>query len=757
MNFREIPQPVGAPEASHAALSAHQIFRPGDIAAAHAAIAPAPGAESALAALPGANEPISPLIQLIMRMPGQVGLMSSFFEAIGNFILPHVQGLAGGFDPSIFTAHADAAASLGDGSSMIGLDHAAVDLSLLPQDAPVFSTDSIATGSTLDGSNLASNQPFNLHERDALGELLGDPRTVSGGVDPGKAVYEQAAGTDSEVLSGPSLTEGNPASHLSGTQRLFADHPSRGFGSMLAHSSGNAASSAVTPAQTVPVAQTASSVPSSFNVNGSPFQQVDANSAAGSFKDVVAPSGTENAGYALGNSNVDTQALGPSGSVGDRLSGASGGDQQYLAMDRTSQTFKPTLGNMPGNDYDANYLQQQPADASHHASHGSDAPLKGLKAEQLTLDGKHVPQAESAVAHAKAAAHQAASNTPSHSTAQSSSHSTVEHATHKAHDQIAHRVFHKVQYHHSAPALEQNAATPADTQNLQGAQEATTAVDQNGQPIADASQAGDAQIANPQPTTYTIRAGDCLWNIAKDQLGSATRWEEIYKINADVLGANPDMIFPGTQIQLPGVSPEVASHQLNAAGHYIVKPGDNLWNLSKEFLGGGEKWGEIYRANADVIGSNPSLIFPGQELTIPGAGDAASATVADAGSTAASTAGQQVATAASTSVPQAIAPAQDIANYGAQGTMDSGIPQQVDVPQTTPDAVSQQTMQAPAAVQPSVTAVPAANPPAPGPGAASAATLNTTPMSDAAPAAQSQPLVSSSLAGDLSNFLAKKK
>src|SRR6185369_7555911 len=114
------------------------------------------------------------------------------------------------------------------------------------------------------------------------------------------------------------------------------------------------------------------------------------------------------------------------------------------------------------------------------------------------------------------------------------------------------------------------------------------------------------------PKSYTIRAGDCLWNIARDHLGGGQNWGEIYSMNQDIIGTNPDLIMPGTTIHLPS-----GAHEIAEAGKYIVQPGDNLWNISRDHLGGGQNWGEIYHANEGIIGSNPNLIQPGQELTIP--------------------------------------------------------------------------------------------------------------------------------------------
>ncbi|WP_027717303.1 LysM peptidoglycan-binding domain-containing protein [Desulfovirgula thermocuniculi] len=49
---------------------------------------------------------------------------------------------------------------------------------------------------------------------------------------------------------------------------------------------------------------------------------------------------------------------------------------------------------------------------------------------------------------------------------------------------------------------------------------------------------------------------------------------------------------------------------------YVVKPGDTLWAIAKLTLGDGSRWKEIYEANKDVIGPDPNVIIPGQELRI---------------------------------------------------------------------------------------------------------------------------------------------
>ena len=53
-----------------------------------------------------------------------------------------------------------------------------------------------------------------------------------------------------------------------------------------------------------------------------------------------------------------------------------------------------------------------------------------------------------------------------------------------------------------------------------------------------------------------------------------------------------------------------------AAKTYTVQKGDSLWAIAARFYGKGSDYAKIYEANGDKI-SNPSLIYPGQVLTLP--------------------------------------------------------------------------------------------------------------------------------------------
>ena len=56
-------------------------------------------------------------------------------------------------------------------------------------------------------------------------------------------------------------------------------------------------------------------------------------------------------------------------------------------------------------------------------------------------------------------------------------------------------------------------------------------------------------------TTYTIEKGDTLSKIAKEQLGHASAWKQIFEANRDVID-DPDRIFPGQVIKLPPRAPD---------------------------------------------------------------------------------------------------------------------------------------------------------------------------------------------------------
>ena len=72
-------------------------------------------------------------------------------------------------------------------------------------------------------------------------------------------------------------------------------------------------------------------------------------------------------------------------------------------------------------------------------------------------------------------------------------------------------------------------------------------------PKATLQQARAAQNS-PAPLsaqTYTVVSGDCLWNIAKKFYGDGSMYAAIYNANIDVIGGNPNLIYPGQVLTIP--------------------------------------------------------------------------------------------------------------------------------------------------------------------------------------------------------------
>ncbi len=50
---------------------------------------------------------------------------------------------------------------------------------------------------------------------------------------------------------------------------------------------------------------------------------------------------------------------------------------------------------------------------------------------------------------------------------------------------------------------------------------------------------------------YTVKKGDCLWNIAKKFYGKGAKYTVIYNANKKVIGGNPNLIYPGQVLTIP--------------------------------------------------------------------------------------------------------------------------------------------------------------------------------------------------------------
>jgi LysM repeat protein len=90
---------------------------------------------------------------------------------------------------------------------------------------------------------------------------------------------------------------------------------------------------------------------------------------------------------------------------------------------------------------------------------------------------------------------------------------------------------------------------------------------------------------------YIVQRGDTLWKIARDNDTTVGMLAHINRI------ADPDRIYPGQKIMLPGT-------------WYVVQYGDTLSAIAARY---DTTYQEIARRNGI---DNPNLIFPGQQLKV---------------------------------------------------------------------------------------------------------------------------------------------
>ena len=166
-----------------------------------------------------------------------------------------------------------------------------------------------------------------------------------------------------------------------------------------------------------------------------------------------------------------------------------------------------------------------------------------------------------------------------------------------------------------------------------------------GEPSSTAT-AGNAdsssQTARPsgnEPRTYTVRdtrPAESLWSIAETQLGDGQRWREIADLNdgrrmpdGSLFSANT-FLQPGWVLLLPGTghAPDNKDdgHRADDGERTVtVRTGDTLTAIADAELGNADRWPELFAANRNrpLPGggtfTDPHLIIPGQQLTVPAA------------------------------------------------------------------------------------------------------------------------------------------
>ena len=66
-----------------------------------------------------------------------------------------------------------------------------------------------------------------------------------------------------------------------------------------------------------------------------------------------------------------------------------------------------------------------------------------------------------------------------------------------------------------------------------------------------------ASESSPEPATtqtYVVVKGDCLYTIARKFYGDGAKYIAIYEANREVIGGNPNLIYPGQVLTIPSAS-----------------------------------------------------------------------------------------------------------------------------------------------------------------------------------------------------------
>jgi LysM repeat protein len=153
-------------------------------------------------------------------------------------------------------------------------------------------------------------------------------------------------------------------------------------------------------------------------------------------------------------------------------------------------------------------------------------------------------------------------------------------------------------------------ATPTATQTATPTATSTTPTPTGTPPTATPTPTPTPTLQPGQTVIYVVRSGDTLYSIAR-RFGTTV--QAIAQINNI---SNPSRIFAGQQLLIPrgpNVTP-VPPTPPPSSTTYVVQRGDTLWSIAR-------RYGTTVQAIALLNNiPNPSLIYAGQRLAIPGGG-----------------------------------------------------------------------------------------------------------------------------------------
>lgn len=129
--------------------------------------------------------------------------------------------------------------------------------------------------------------------------------------------------------------------------------------------------------------------------------------------------------------------------------------------------------------------------------------------------------------------------------------------------------------------------------------------------VLDTFDIGEEIMPDDTKNTYTVKAGDTLWSIARR---FNTTVEDLMKYN----NLSSDVINVGTVLTIPTTTD--SSTNLNSS-MYVVKAGDTLWNIAKRYNTTVEILMMMNNLNTDLITIGQRLMVPNKNVYVVKAGD----------------------------------------------------------------------------------------------------------------------------------------